>query len=239
VIIILIGSLFFKNVISNGGEELLLARPAANPLITEMGEIITFNGTNSQGTINLYEWNFGDGNISNGIEATHVYTSIGWFNVTLTIFSHSGKKANSTLVVGIQNRNTSDYYHTGFVKDIRPLHLWVGGWGNEVGPNIKNPNIEIYINFTRVIGSYQFRLYYMLRPFNTNPEIIEIELKSLQSRGENSQFYYKINSQDVPEIISSVYAGISVDLVLTEGMWVDASIDMKIMFPIDIEAPIP
>jgi len=45
----------------------------------------------SVGDISSYEWDFGDGDTSNNLEPTHVYTSVGNFNVSLLCYSSEGR----------------------------------------------------------------------------------------------------------------------------------------------------
>ena len=59
----------------------LIAGPA-------VGETVTFDASTSSdpdGNIELYSWDFGDGDTGTGVTATHVYTVKGTYVVTLTI----------------------------------------------------------------------------------------------------------------------------------------------------------
>ncbi|OFV68322.1 MAG: secreted protein containing Periplasmic copper-binding [Candidatus Syntrophoarchaeum caldarius] len=54
---------------------------------------ITFDASNStdpDGTIEKYEWNFGDGNTATGMIVTHSYSSAGIYDVTLTVTDDDG-----------------------------------------------------------------------------------------------------------------------------------------------------
>jgi len=69
-----------------------------NPIINET---ITFNASNStdpDGTIENYEWDFGDGEIAEGKIVTHSYSSAGNYTVKLTVADNEGA-ANSTAQV--------------------------------------------------------------------------------------------------------------------------------------------
>jgi PKD repeat protein len=64
-----------------------------NPLVEET---ITFNASSSydpDGTITKYEWNFGDGNITNTTDPliTHTYVSAGDYTVNLTVTDDEGE----------------------------------------------------------------------------------------------------------------------------------------------------
>ncbi|MBL7117388.1 MAG: carboxypeptidase regulatory-like domain-containing protein, partial [Candidatus Syntrophoarchaeum sp.] len=74
-----------------------------NPIINQT---ITFNASNStdpDGTIEKYEWDFGDGNITNTTEAiiTHSYSQAGDYVVNLTVTDDEGAKntASKTITV--------------------------------------------------------------------------------------------------------------------------------------------
>ena len=41
--------------------------------------------TDTDGTISTYQWNFGDGQVGEGLSPTHVYTTSGTYNVVLTV----------------------------------------------------------------------------------------------------------------------------------------------------------
>ncbi|MGI9821985.1 LamG-like jellyroll fold domain-containing protein [Agromyces sp. Marseille-Q5079] len=55
--------------------------------------------TDSDGTIELYEWDFGDGETGTGVEATHAYAEEGDYDVTLTVTDDAGATATSTATV--------------------------------------------------------------------------------------------------------------------------------------------
>jgi PKD repeat protein len=65
----------------------------ANPLTICEGESVTFTSTstaNGTSPIASYLWDFGDGSIGSGQTVTHVYTSAGNKNITLTVVNAAG-----------------------------------------------------------------------------------------------------------------------------------------------------
>lgn len=71
-----------------------VATAAPNPAC--VGDIVAFDGTGSydlDGTIESYEWDFGDGATGSGATATHAYTGAGTFVVTLCV---TDDQANET-----------------------------------------------------------------------------------------------------------------------------------------------
>ncbi|NQE45677.1 hypothetical protein C5S31_06635 [ANME-1 cluster archaeon GoMg2] len=76
-----------------------------NPVVTQL---ITFNASNStdpDGTITNYEWNFGDGNVTNTTEAiiNHSYASTGVYTVNLTVTDNDGATNTKTKLITVTN----------------------------------------------------------------------------------------------------------------------------------------
>lgn len=130
------------------------------PFIINVGEIATFdaslsrpkwNGTHEFPIIE-YCWDFGDGNVtssSNSI-ASHNYTSLGVFNVTLTVIDTEGSNASCSYFVqtiapvflSISTSTTSTI--TGFAVDIN------GSLCDSYGNGLANETIVLYYTFTGV-----------------------------------------------------------------------------------------
>lgn len=53
------------------------------------------------GSIVAYEWNFGDGTGGNGIAATHTFSAVGTYVVTLTVRDNNGATASTTSTLSI------------------------------------------------------------------------------------------------------------------------------------------
>ena len=51
---------------------------------------VFFNASSSTGSNNTYAWTFGDGSTGSGVQATHQYSQVGTFTVTLTATSDNG-----------------------------------------------------------------------------------------------------------------------------------------------------
>ncbi len=79
---------------------------SANPPNGNKGTEITFDASGSRdndGTIQLYQWDFGDGARSEGKVVTHRYESAGMFTTTLTVTDNRQSKTNSTRQIRIEN----------------------------------------------------------------------------------------------------------------------------------------
>jgi PKD repeat protein len=79
----------------------------ADPPNANKGVEITFNASASNdpdGTIDLFQWDFGDGAKSEGKIAKHTYNSSGNFTVTLTVTDNRASKMTATREVRIENK---------------------------------------------------------------------------------------------------------------------------------------
>jgi PKD repeat protein len=93
---------------SSGPNELPNARITASPLSGSAPLAVDFDGGSSNdpdGTIVTYAWSFGDGSTASGATATHTYTSVGNFTVTLTVTDNVGAVASATLVTSVLPAN--------------------------------------------------------------------------------------------------------------------------------------
>jgi len=64
-----------------------------SPIEPQVGETVTFDASASfdpDGTIKTYVWDFGDGTTDTAIIATHIFTTAGSYNVTLTVTDDDG-----------------------------------------------------------------------------------------------------------------------------------------------------
>jgi PKD repeat protein len=72
---------------------------AGGPYTGRVGEVVTFDGSNSSdldGTIDRYEWNFGDDQRGTGPTPSHTYDAPGTYHVTLTVFDDEDVPASET-----------------------------------------------------------------------------------------------------------------------------------------------
>jgi heat shock protein HslJ len=68
------------------------------------GEVVIFDASDStpQGWLAGYTWNFGDGTISEGVLAEHVFSAPGSYTVTLTVVDFYGQTSQDTVTINIQ-----------------------------------------------------------------------------------------------------------------------------------------
>lgn len=69
-----------------------------------VGSYVAFNAAGSldtNGSIQSYSWNFGDGQTGTGIAINHIYPSPGLYSVVLTVTDNCGASGNDTLLVQV------------------------------------------------------------------------------------------------------------------------------------------
>lgn len=90
------------------------AKFSYSPTIAIMSERVTFDASASTpngGTISNYAWGFGDGKTGSGKIATHNYTSVGIFVITLTVTDSEGLSNVTQTSVKTYARPTPDFYY--------------------------------------------------------------------------------------------------------------------------------
>jgi chitodextrinase len=69
-----------------------------------VGEVVNFDGSGSydpDGTIDTYEWDFGDGNTGTGLTPTHSYDTAGTYTVTLTVTDDDGDTDTDIVIITV------------------------------------------------------------------------------------------------------------------------------------------
>jgi hypothetical protein len=80
-----------------------------------IGEELHFNGSRSydrDGKIVLWHWSFGDGTSANGTTVTHIYTTEGTYQVSLTVTDNDGATDTYTTVARIKQPNRPPFLPT-------------------------------------------------------------------------------------------------------------------------------
>lgn len=86
-----------------------------SPLNPKANDLVTFDASLSldpDGTIEFYQWDFGDNTSGQGSSITHSYTSLGTYTITLTV-TDSDNLANATSRdITVTKRTGGKYYFT-------------------------------------------------------------------------------------------------------------------------------
>ncbi len=82
------------------GQAALVAE-AGGPYSGQVGQLITFDGRGSQGSIASYYWEFGDGATASGAVVQHAYSAPGTYTVRLTVRDSVGHSASDTAQVTV------------------------------------------------------------------------------------------------------------------------------------------
>ncbi|MFW5776244.1 MAG: PKD domain-containing protein [Spirochaetota bacterium] len=93
------------------GNESPVAAMLYTPEIPNIGETVEFNGTESDdtdGTIDSYEWSFGDGTTATGVDVSHDYSSSGAFTVRLIVTDDEGATDIATEEIYVNVPPTAD-----------------------------------------------------------------------------------------------------------------------------------
>lgn len=78
---------------------------------------ISVDASASLGDVVNYQWDFGDGNSSSGITASHIYSVAGTYTIQLTVIDEKGNSNSSSIAADIISPNSSDTPVVGFVVD--------------------------------------------------------------------------------------------------------------------------
>lgn len=99
--------------------------PTATFTSTQDQRRVTFSGsgTDSDGSIAGYQWDFGDGTTSTEQNPTHVYTTDGAFTVKLTVFDNKGASGNVSHAVTVSAPAQADTYGASVSAD-NPRIYW-------------------------------------------------------------------------------------------------------------------
>ncbi|WP_188375116.1 PKD domain-containing protein, partial [Winogradskyella haliclonae] len=98
-----------QNIIANL-DSTVPGTTAANVVVADENEVITFNGSgtfSTGGAGAVYLWDFGDGNTAMGESVTHAYTMAGLFEVTLMITDTAGCSSTNNINLTAQIGSTS------------------------------------------------------------------------------------------------------------------------------------
>ncbi len=178
----------FRGYLSDTNGSVEPSKPVAQingPYAGEVGKAINFSSEGSKtenGNIVKYEWNFGDNEMSNQKNPTHVYASEGEYTVTLKIVDDMGMEAVNTAKVNVK-KSSSNPDPESFPNEIEPNN------------NFENANGPI-LNKASVKGLVENRdedIFY----FNVDEKSkVKISLNKLQNDNLNYLLYKEKDLKD-------------------------------------------
>lgn len=98
-----------------------------NPTEAVVGSVISFDATGSDGPIESFEWNFGDGATGTGRTVQHVYTSAKIFTAILTVKASSGAVHTSSGSVDIYREGRSLVIKPDYPGSNSDSAVWIEG----------------------------------------------------------------------------------------------------------------
>ncbi len=133
----------FRGYLSDTNGSVEPSKPVAQingPYAGEVGKAINFSSEGSKtenGNIVKYEWNFGDNEMSNQKNPTHVYASEGEYTVTLKIVDDMGMEAVNTAKVNVK-KNPNNPNPGPLTNEIEPNN----DFENANGPMLNKASIK-------------------------------------------------------------------------------------------------
>ena len=237
IILVVILVLFAIISMAMGGTETheedgLRAHATASGTLFRTNEDIVFNGEGSEGHIDSYSWDFGDGTFGNGTEVVHAYETGGWFNVTLTVTCASGDNDTAVVVVGVQPEDMHNTRDLGRQRDVRPNLMHGYGLLGDVGPNIANPTSTLEYDVVRAFGT--FYVYVEVWVYSGDRyETEELHREDFTMTGGDIQFSYTVGPEDLPPEAATNYTRVHVSTMIDQGRWASSEIRVDVLFPFE------
>jgi hypothetical protein len=199
--------------------------------VIHVDEMISFDGSNSSGEIASYEWDFGDGSVSNEAQPTHQYERPGWYNVTLHVISQDGDNDTATTTIGVQYEDIVGTMIIDRMYNIRGQKSRVYNW--DIGPNVGNPTAEIDVALNSVVG----RFYVYVSIFWNGDEHSNIFSDHVMGTGSSYSQSISIIPDDIPEGVALSDGFIYFEMMIDEGYWSGGTVDIQCIFPTDDLSP--
>ena len=138
---------------------------SASNTIVQVGEDIFF--TNFSDDADYFEWDFGDGYISNDINPVHYYDVEGTFRVTLSAFLNGRMVDQAFMTIDVQNTvlvvTVLEYFDRYTVFDAKvTLYTSLYDWDNMLNPvatGYTNRNGEVIFEGLTYTGSYYIDVF--------------------------------------------------------------------------------
>ncbi len=214
----------------SGDEDVLKARASTSKDLARTNEEVAFSAEESEGDIETYFWEFGDGQVANGTEVAHLYETGGWYNVTLTVADGAGRNSTDVVVIGIQPEDVHNTRDLGRQRDLRPL--WQHGYGllGDVGPHIAPPTSTLEYDVIQAFGTFQIYVevwVYEGEVYRTE----ELHREDRTMTGGDLHFSYTVEPDDLPSEAATNHTRVHVSTMIDQGRWTSSEIRVDVEFP--------
>ncbi|MEJ2246705.1 MAG: PKD domain-containing protein, partial [Acidobacteriota bacterium] len=149
--------------VTSAGNQPPTATFTATPVSGDAPLDVSFDATgstDSDGTIDTYEWDFGDGSTGTGDTINHTYTTQGTYTVTLTVTDDAGGSDTATTSIEVTSGNPDPFGNVSELVGDDRAPAMASGYvqdGDEevflVWSNNNNGTSEIYFNKTSQNGT--------------------------------------------------------------------------------------
>jgi len=177
-----------------------------------VNQSVTFDASSSydpDGKIIAYEWDFGDGNITNTTEEviSHSYSESGSYKVTLTVRDDKGAKNSTTKMITVMPEKPS-------VSISTDKYEYTAGDVMLINITIKNPTSEWKgVNFLWTLDILDYNMHFtiidnrslLLSPHYDKTFTLRLKLPELKC-SFNASWYVAIFNATTSELISEDYA---------------------------------
>jgi hypothetical protein len=197
----------------------LEAIPQADKTIVILGETISFSAENCKGEIVAYYWNFGDDQNSVEKNPSHVYNTLGWHNVTLTVIDKESNQKNSTIVIGIQHTDEYDSGEHGAQSHFDPRGHSGRGLRIDIAPNIGNPTISFKFKLGEPYGALHTRSYFYWEIDGHVAGTHEFFEENFLATGSDIVREYLVEPDQFPGEYNKYYAELQFEVSADTGGW--------------------
>jgi serine protease len=180
------------------------ANAAADPTDPSVGETVTFDGSASSdpdGTIESYQWDFGDGSTGSGVTVEHAYESAGEYQVTLTVTDNDGASTTDGVNVNVASGGGGDCSETASGSANSQLYGWWDSdsysWSSRF-----SSTCEVTVDLSGASGT-DFDLY--VTADGRTPSTDDYDARSVSSDSEESVTLSKVG--DSVGILVDAYRG--------------------------------